>query len=218
MNRLIAVAVLLASPLTARAQVNFGALEDNAQLASVSTGSEHGLVLGVGYASVVPVADRPLLLGANATLQWGDVDLSDFKLRAGALVPIVRHGQWTVAGGLAAVVRGTSNDAARLTNVGADTVILAGYYRRGWFAAGEIGFDWALATRIDHSDAYRMQVFSDARDGWYRMTGGTFRYGLQGGASFAANDVVLRLGWLRDLAGDPLLFPLYGTVTYDRRW
>lgn len=105
-----------------------------------------------------------------------------------------------------------------MIDLGGDVAVLAGHYAPRWFAAAEVGFDWALATHIDHSDAYRMLVYADARDGWYGNTGGLFRYGLQGGITFGGNDVVLRAGQLRDVAGNPPLFPIYGTLSYDRRW
>ena len=71
------VAVLFAAPLTAHAQaLNFGALENGEQLASVMTGAEHGLVLGAGYARAM-TADRPLVLSGDAALQWAEVDASD---------------------------------------------------------------------------------------------------------------------------------------------
>jgi hypothetical protein len=209
-------AVLLAAPLV-HADPNFAAVDDGDHIVSVTTGAEHGLVLGLGYGRALSLAGRPIVVGASAALQWAEVDASDFRIAAGARVPIAGD-RWRVIGGIDAIVRGADNDVARLINTGVDISLLAGRYGDRWFAAVEAGFDWALATRVDHTDAYRMQVYADARDGWYGNTGGTFRYGIQGGATFGGNDIVLRAGKLHGIDGAPAVFPIYATLGYDRRW
>jgi len=215
----IVIAVLLAAPLAARAQhLNLGAVEDGTNVVTVTTGAEHGLALGAGYARVVAAADRPIVVGADLTLGWAEVDVDDFRLRASALVPVVGRGRWKVLGGLTATLRGTENEIARMTNVGTDVAMLAGRYARRGFFAVELGFDWAIATHVAHADAYRMTVYADARDGWYGNPGGMLRAGLQGGISFGRHDVILRAGRLHDVTGKPAMFPFYGTLTFDTRW
>lgn len=219
MKSLIAViAVLLAAPLAHAQDINFGAVDDDTHVVTVTTGAEHGLVLGAGYARVLALPDRQLVLGGDVALQWAEVDASDFRVRAGALAPIAWYGRWTLVGGVMSVVRGTDNEAARMINLGTDVSVLAGYYAPRWYAALETGFDWAFATHVDHSDTYRMQVYADARDGWYGNPGGTLRAGIQGGVSFGGNDIILRAGRLHDIEGKPALFPFYATLGYDRRW
>jgi hypothetical protein len=221
MKSLISViaAVLLAAPLTAHAQhVNVAALEPHANVVAVTTGAEHGLMLGMGYGRVVDVADRPILLGAHLNLGWAEVDISDFQLRAGALAPIVGSRHWKLIGSATATLRGTENDIARMTTAGADVSLLAGRYSPRWFIAGELGFDWAMATHIEHDDAYRMNVYADARDGWYANPGGMIRAGLQSGLSLGRHDLILRAGRVVDVAGKPAMFPVYGTLTFDTRW
>ena len=218
MNKIIIVAVLVTA-LPAYAQdINFGALEDDANVASISTGAEHGLVLGAGYGRVVSVAERRFVLGGDFALQWAEVDVSDVRLKLGVQAPLVERGRFKLIGAAATLVRGTRNDTARMVSVGPDVAVLGGFYARHWFAAAELGVDWALATHITHDDAYRMQVYADARDGWYGSSATTLRTGVQTGASFGGNDIVLRLGRLQDLAGNPALVPFYATLGYDRRW
>jgi hypothetical protein len=210
-NKPIVIVALLA-PLTANADINFATVDDGTHVVSLTTGAENGLVLGAGYARMLSVKDQPILVRTDLALQWAEVDASDFKLRGGVLIPIVGNASWKLIGGATAIVRGTDNAMSRMINVGADASVLAGYYRPRWFAAVEGGFDWALATHIDHSDAYRMS-FEGARDGWYRNTGGTLRYGVQAGVSFAGNDIILRAGRLQDA-----MLPFYATLAYDRRF
>ncbi len=212
-------AVLLAAPLTARAQsLNVATLEAGSDVATLTTGTEHGLMLGLGYARAVTVADRAVAFHADVALGWAEVDVDDFALRTGALAPIVGEGRWKVLGGLAAVIRGTENDIARMFGAGVDAAILAGRYARGGFFAAELGFDWTLTTHVGHRDLYRTKVYADARDGWYGNPAGMFRVGLQGGLSFGRYDVVVRAGRFADVAGKPPLFPFYGTLSFYARW
>lgn len=215
----ILLTLLVAVPVSAHAQdINFAAVDADSNVASLTTGAEHGLVLGGGYGRALSLADRVFVLGGDVALQWAEVDASDFRVRLGAQAPILGGRRWTLAGNVGAIVRGTDNDVARMINVGPDVALLGGYYAPHWFAAAELGLDWALATHVTNSDTYRMDVYADARDGWYGSSATTLRAGIQTGASFGGNDIVLRAGRLQDLAGNPALFPFYATLGYDRRW
>ena len=216
----MAALAVLATAGSARAQeVNLATLDDGpSNRVHVRTGAEHGFVAGVGYSRAVSVLGRRLLLTGDLTVPWAEVDASDYRVRAGALVPIVGSRRWKLAGSLAPTLRGTRNDTGRMTSAGADLGLTGGFYARRWFAASELGFDWAMSTHVDHNARYRAVVFEGARDGWYRNPGGNFRAGLQAGASFGRHDLVLRLGALREAGGQAPLLPLYGTLTFDTRW
>jgi len=185
------VIAIIATPLAARAQaVNFAAL-DHPNVVSVSTGAEHGLVVGAGYGRVLALADRPILVGGDLTIGFAEADLGDFRARVGATAPIANHGAWMLAGRVATIVRGTDNAIAQMIDVGADTSLVAGRYTRRWFVAAELGFDWALATHITPSKEYRMDVYAD---------------------------VTLRAGRLMSITGDPTMFPIYATLGVDTHW
>jgi hypothetical protein len=223
MKRLIVFSAMvilgLLAPTVARAQeVNLGALDQASNIVHVRTGAEYGFVAGAGYGRVVSFLDRQLVLGGDFTLPWAGLDLSDYRLRVSALVPIVGGRRWKLAGSIAPTLRGTKNDISRMTDVGADLGVVGGYYAPRWFVAGELGFDWAMSTYVHHTDAYRSLVYAGARDGWYANPGGNLRAGLQGGVSFGRTDVILRLGEVRDTGGAPPLLPFYGTLAVDTRW
>ena len=213
-----ASAVLLSSPAWGY-EVNLAKIDEQApNHVHVRTGAEYGFVAAAGYGRAVPFLGRTILLEGDATLPWGGFDAGDFRLRASALVPLVGTGHWRLAGSLAPTLRATSNDVSRMTNLGIDLGAVGGYYSSGWFAGGELGFDWALTTHVAHSDLYRRIVYAGARDGWYANPGGNFRLGVQAGVSFSRYDLVLRVGELRDMKGEGPMFPLYGTLALDTRW
>lgn len=222
--KVAALVGLLAGPLgipnVARAQeVNLASVYDveRANRVTLRTGVEYGFVAGLGYARAVRLLGRPMLFTADANVPWAELDATDYRMRAGLLVPVA-FGPWKVAGVLAPALRATKTDLGRMTGVGADLSLTGGYYVRRWFLAAEAGFDWAITTHVAHGDLYRSKVYAEARDGWYAAPGGNLRYGLQAGASFGRHDLVLRVGQVRDLGGDPPLLPIYGTLAFVTRW
>src|SRR5262247_3689471 len=128
-SRGLLMAAAVAAPFAARAQeVNLSLLdEEPANRVHVRTGAEYGFVAGVGYARTVSLLDRRLLLTADLTMPWAGLDASDYRVRAGALVPIVGSRSWRLAGTFAPTVRGTHNDAATLTSIGADFGVQGGF-------------------------------------------------------------------------------------------
>jgi hypothetical protein len=51
-----------------------------------------------------------------------------------------------------------------------------------------------------------------------RRPGGNVRAGSQGGVSFGRDDVILRVGQVRGVDGDPPLLPFYGTLALETHW
>ncbi len=178
---------------------------------AVRTGVDHALVAELGYTRVLAWGDRQLLLGADAAMPWARADVRDYRVRATAGVPLGGE-HWKVAGWLSPTLRGTRNEASDMTAAGVDVRLAGGWYGRRAFAAAEAGLDWIAATHVAFSDRYRAQVYAGARDGWYRLTGGTAYVGLQAGLSFPSFDVVVRAGHPRTTALDPQTLPFYATV------
>jgi hypothetical protein len=218
-HMIVALGLIASTPLTARAQeLNLSSLDEEPNRVHVTTGAEYGFVAGAGYSRVLSVRDRAFVVTGDLTLPWAGLDLSDYRVRVGALLPIVGSTRWKLAGSIAPIARGTKNSISRMTDVGVDVGLVGGYYTRRWFAAGELGVDLAVTTNIEHTDEYRMSVHADAKDGWYANTGGNLRAGLQAGVAFSAYDVILRAGQVRDVGGEPPMLPFYGTLTVATRW
>ena len=180
-------------------------------IVEVRTGMDHALLGEVGYRRVLAWGDRQIFVGGDVASPWAKVDLGDYRLRATVGVPLgTQH--WKLAGWLAPTLRGTENAASRMAALGADVRLTGGYYARRWFAAGEVGLDWIAATHITFSDAYRTRAYAGARDGWYRLPGGTAYAGLHAGVSFSSFDVIVRAGHPRTTALESQTVPLYVTV------
>ncbi|HVT07344.1 MAG TPA: hypothetical protein VHO67_07790 [Polyangia bacterium] len=200
-------------------EVNLARLDEGpANRVYVRTGAEWAFVAGVGYARTVSVGQRRLVLLGELTAPWAAPDASDYQVRAGALVPVAGWRRWQLAGSLEPTVRGTNNDLGRMTSLGAYAGVVGGYYTQRWFAAGELGFDYAVTTHITQSQLYRDTVYEGARDGWYVNPGGNYRLGGQAGASFGRYELAARGGVLRDMLGHQPMFPYYATLAFSTSW
>jgi hypothetical protein len=214
MNRTILIALAMLAPLPAFAQeVNFAATRaERPNLLEVRTGVDHGFVGQVGYRRAISLGDRNLFVGADLEMPWAAPDLNDYRVRASAGLELAGGDHWKVAGWIAPTLRGTQNVASTMTALGADLRLLGGYYSRGWFVAGEAGFDWVATTRMSFSEKYRTQVYAGAQDAWYANPGGTIYAGMHGGISFSSFDVVLRLGQPRAINLAQQALPFYLTL------
>jgi hypothetical protein len=208
------IVIILLLARVASADVNIASIADDTNVVSLRTGAEQGLVVGAGYAR----GWRHLVIGGELVMGFAEADPGDMELRATITAPLLRRGNWYVLGTLAPSVRRSDSAIAQMTALAGDATIHAGRYAPRWFAALELGFDAVFTTHIENSDEYRMQVYADARDGWYSTPGGTLRYGATAGVAIARYDVSLRAGKLRDIGGGDPLVPFYATLTFDARF
>ncbi|HET9134402.1 MAG TPA: hypothetical protein VFN90_08865 [Gemmatimonadales bacterium] len=212
-RRLIVTMILVASlPHVASAQWNLARRTIGDTRLSMSVGVDPAVIGSVGLHHTVRIVGLRTQLGADAGIVGGEADLRDYRARLGAEVQLVELGQVRVAAALSGIVRGTSTLLFRGTNIGADAGLTAGLYRRGWFVAGEAGFDKAILTHLVHSDWYRERVYREAKDGWYLDNGGTWRFGAAIGVSVGATELLLRGGLQRTQGWEPLLVPAYLSI------
>lgn len=174
-------------------------------------GLDHALLGELGYRRVLTAQGRQVFLGADVAMPWAKVDAGDYRVRATIGAPLGTE-HWKLAGWLSPTLRGTRNAASEMAALGVDVRLTGGYYAPRWFLAGEAGLDWVAATHVTFSDAYRTRVYSGAKDGWYRLTGGTAYAGLQAGLSFSSFDLVLRAGHPRSDLLEQQSVPFYVTA------
>jgi len=181
------------------------------RIVEARTGLDHALLGEVGYRHVLAWQDRQVFVGGAVAVPWARADLGDYRVRATVGLPLGTE-HWKLAGWLSPTLRGTQNAASRMTALGVDSRLTGGYYARRWFVAGEVGLDWVATTHIAFRDAYRTRVYAGAKDGWYRLPGGTAYAGLHGGVSFSSFDLVLRAGHPRTTALEQQTVPFYLTA------
>jgi hypothetical protein len=167
--------------------------EDQRNVVQLNFGYDFGVTAQLGYSRSFTLI-KPVVVGLDYSLPMGDVLLDDFKVRLGGQMEIVRFGGFSATIKVFSNLRRYQTNLVRIVSFGSDFGILAGYYRPTWYAAGEFGFDKAVATNLKNSDIMKAS-FPAIRDGWYVPTGGHFYYGIQAGKSIGESlDLSLRLG------------------------
>jgi hypothetical protein len=190
------------------------ATADRPNVVAARTGVDHAFVGELGYTRVVDVSGRRLFLGGELQMPWASFDFDDYRVRAGGSMVLLGESsrRWQLAGSVMPTVRGAKSSLARTTSLGTDLRLTGGYYAPGGFIAAQLGFDWAMTTRVSNSDLYRRTVYADAQDGWYGNTGGTAYAALVGGLSFGRWDVVMRAGVPRNIDGSNQTIPAFATI------
>lgn len=208
----IGLALALAVARPAEAQWNVARYVPGSNRLYSTVGVDPALVAAVGYGRTFRLFGRPLQAGLEAGAAGGSLDLRDFRARLGANILLLDVAGMQLTGRAAFVTRGTSNTIYRALDMGADVGGTLGIYRRGWFAAGEAGFDKAIITHLTHSDWYRRYIYPDAKDGWYLTTGGTWQFGGMAGLTLGRSELVLRAGTARTQGGRKLAVPFYADL------
>jgi len=180
--------------------------KDQKHILNLNVNSEYGITYGVGYNYHLR-SKLPIILNSEYSFPSGKNITDDFKTKIGGQVDLFQVGDFHFTAKLQGIFRKYENDYARLLNFGSDLSGTVGYYKKGWFVAGEIGFDKAIVTHFKHSDLYKSN-YPGVNDGWYEpSTGGNLYYGVQGGLSGRKVDVYLKAGKLteQDFKTSPIL-------------
>ena len=166
---------------------------DQRNVIQLNGGYDFGAIAQIGYARSFSLI-RPIVAGLDFSFPMGSSLTDDFKIRLGGQVEVVEIGGFSATIKIFSNFRRYETQMVRIVSFGSDFGLLAGYYASTWYAAGEFGFDKAIASQLKHSDIMRAN-FPAIRDGWYLPTGGNYYYGIQGGKTIGEMfELSLRLG------------------------
>jgi hypothetical protein len=207
--------LLLMSPLNAQVY-NWAKLDSSKHLVRVYGGMDFGLIYGANYAYVVHLKKLTFIPYIDASLPAGKNVLDDSRLKIGSSLKIAHHKNWVLFSDISIINRQNENPFVRMQNVGIDPSLHLGYYKNKFFFALSAKYDYAFATYLQHSDAYKGN-YSYAADGWYKNTAKNLSAGLNAGYSLKRIDISISGGLVRTngLKNNPTL-PIYGIlgITY----
>lgn len=212
MRIVVALVVLALGARDVAAQWNVERFGSTRNQVYATFGLDPALVTSVGYGRVVQWLSREWQLGAEVGVVAAEFDTRDFRARLSARTTVARWRSLRLVGSATFITRGTENSIYRALNFGADVTGALGVYRRNWFVAGEFGRDKAIITHLTHSDWYRDNFYSDAKDGWYLDAGGTYHYGVVTGVAIGRTELGLRAGWQRTEDFHDMLPPMYASL------
>lgn len=197
--------------------VNWASLQNgHRHIVNAHAGFDYSINYGVAGSYQLPL-QMPILLSIDFSMPVGEQMLDDFKTKIGGQARLYKINNFQFSASVYGIYRRYENPLARLQNFGSEMSGVIGYYTPRWFIAGEFGFDKAIVTHFKHSEAFKDDIYSEVKNGWYEpATGGNFKYGLQTGYSFSSSDIILKLGRVitQDFKTKPTL-PFYGELSYN---
>jgi len=217
-NTLIILVALVIARSGMAQQINWRSLNDKqTHIANINAGWDYGTVMGIGYGQKLKTK-LPVVLNVEYSSAFGETIFDDFKTKLGGQAELLNINNFSVAIKAYGIFRRYENDLVRLSSFGSEFSTNIGYYKPKWYAAGEFGFDKAIATHIKNSDEMKNN-YPGSQDGWYVPTGGNFFYGVTGGYSIKSNDVYLKVGKTvtQDFKTTPAM-PLYAQVGFNVRF
>jgi hypothetical protein len=159
---------------------------------SLHVGLDYGTVYGLSYGYRFPVKQHPVVIGAAISSPFGRTIMDDFKGELTAQTEVWHSGGLSLAVKPGVVFRRYESSAARVYNIGAGLTTTFGYYRNKWGVAVEANYDRNFATYLEHITL--RDNYPGIEDGWYRSTGGNFKFGLKGNYWLNETGVSLKVG------------------------
>jgi hypothetical protein len=193
----------------ADAQTNVARFETSRSRVYTQVGLDPALMTSIGYGRVLRVIGHDFQLAGEAAVVASGRDISDARARITTTTSLLRWGSVHLTGSASAVARHTDNAIYRAVSIGADATASLGFYRPGWFVAGEFGKDKSIVTHVKHTDLYRETFYENAKDGWYLDAGGYYRYGFAGGFAIGPVEIAGRAGWQKTEDWNEMTTPNY---------
>lgn len=203
---------------TAKAQdINFRALngKDN-HIISGYFGADYSSYYGLSYAYVL-TAEKPIVIGTEFTLPFGDEVLDDWKWKTGAQMELWKNESFSFALKPSIIWRRYESPLARFYNFGADVSVIAGYSKAKWGASIIFNMDRNFSTHIKHGSL--KESYPEIRDGWYGASGGNFKSGLRINGAFKSWNLFLTVGkhYGQNFKDNPTL-PFFAEFSLQKQW
>lgn len=209
----ITLCILFSAPFVNGQSLNWSQSDSSSShMVYLNFGYDFGAVTEIGY-GYRPKKDWPLWAQVDFSQPMGGDQFDDFKARAGFQLQAFSYRNFAVIARLHATYRAHQNDFAGMKSWGSEASAAVGWYGSKWLVEWEVGFDKAIITQLNHTDAYR-ENYADVQDGWYIPAGGQWFYGIKAGRTFGKNLIAsIELGATNAQGSDKNAFiPRYFTI------
>jgi hypothetical protein len=181
---------------------------------SLSGGLDSALVAQLDYTRkwTLDSWSAPILLKARVQAPVFGFDLNDSLLGVGVRSALFEWGGWKLQLGLEPHLRNAQNPLFTAHTLGLALLVAPGYQSETWGVQLELGYERALWTHLRHSAQYRTLVYTDAKDGWYSGSAGTFRGGFGAGLRLGSFELSTHAGAVSNFGVMPLSLPFYATL------
>lgn len=187
---------------------------ENKNSIQASFGLDFAAMANLEYGRVIPIKGKPYVLSANFTLPFGENLFDDYKLALNLSGNILKKDNWAMPVHIGVFSTTTENKMNRIASSGFHVSINPGFYKKSWFVATEITYDKMLLSHIKNSDLYKEVYYSEAKDGWYKNTGGNFHFGFIAGKTLKKGELNIKLGMITTEQLKLVLVSYYAQIGY----
>lgn len=212
---------LLALCFASKAQaqdINWRSLnEQSNHLASLYFGADYSSYYGVSYAYSIKNKYKPVFIGTEFTVPFGKDLVDDWRWNLNLQTEIWHNDHFSLGTKLSFVTRRYASPLATLYNTSSTLSINFGYVRPKAGAVLIIAYDQTLATHISHK--LLKEYYPEIRDGWYKASGGTFKFGIRGHWTYKSWSTFLTVGkaFARNFKDNPTL-PFFTELSVQKRF
>lgn len=217
MKKLLVLLVSGLIPLAASAQeVNYRALKPTTNhLVSAHIGADYGTYYGLSYGYVLSTRWRPVVIGTEAVLPFGNEVEDDWKWTVTAQTELLHAGHFSLAVKPSFSLRRYESPLANLSSLAGGVSVTAGYAKPRWGVVFVVGYDKPLATRIEN--VRLREYYPGIRDGWYNSSGGNVKAGVRAHLAIRSCNTFLAVGkaFGQDFKDNPTL-PFFMELSVQR--
>jgi len=216
MKKLIIIFLLIIiSDLSYSQVINFENIPvDKKNIIQTSFGLNMAVIGDIEYSRVLKFKEKTFLISANITLPMGKDFFDDRRFAINISANSFKHKNWELPIHFGVFSTFTSNKMSVISTIGTKIAINPGFYKKSWFIASEITYDKFILSYIKNSDYYKETYFLQAKDAWYKNSGGNFHFGIMGGKTIKNSELNLRIGIITTENFNSILVPYYALIGY----
>lgn len=166
---------LMVAPTVFAQDVPWRALENKKHILSGYIGADYSSYYGLSYGHVLTFMKRPIVLGTEFTIPFGNTLLDDWRWRTSVQAEVVKHDNFSLTIKPAVILRRYESPLAKMYNTGVDLSLLYGYTKPTWGLVALAHYDRSISTHITHR--LLKDDYPSIQDGWYSTPGGNFKFG-----------------------------------------
>lgn len=174
-------------------------------------------LINIEYGRVISIKNNPFILSANVGLPFGEIISDDYKIVMNISGNISKRKNWTLPAHIGLFNNRTKNSMNSVASSGFRLSITPGYYKKSWFVASEIAYEKFLLTHIENSEFYKKVYYAEAKDGWYKNSGGNIHFGIITGKTINKGELNLKFGLQTTENLNQVLVPYYVQIGY-KHW
>jgi hypothetical protein len=203
---------------TVAQDINWRSLnEQSNHLASLYFGADYNSYYGVSYAYSINNKYKPVFIGTEFTVPFGKDLLDDWRWNINLQTEVWHNEHFSFGTKLSVVTRRYVSPLATLYNASATLSFNFGYVRPKTGVVVIAAYDQTLATHISHK--LLKEYYSQIRDGWYKASGGTFKFGVRGNWTYKSWSTYLTIGkaFARNFKDNPTI-PFFAEFSIQKRF